>query len=46
MNFSLPDFGGTLLPFLEDPHDSEDRGRPYLKCLALLHWRISFLIVL
>ena len=45
MNCSLSDSSVTLPSLLQDPQDSEDQGRPYLKCPALLYWHLSFLII-
>ena len=39
---SLTGSGETWQCFSEDPQDSEDQGRPYLKYLALLHGLFHF----
>ena len=45
MNCSFTDPGGISPSFLEESQDWEGGGRPYLKCLPLLHRNFSFLIV-
>ena len=45
MNCSFTDPGGIVPSIPEEPRDGEGGGRPYLKCLPLLHQHFSFLIV-
>ena len=45
MNCSFTDPGGIAPSFPEESQDWEGGGRPYLKCLPLLHQHFSFLIV-
>ena len=45
MNCSFTDPGGIVPSIPEEPRDGEGGGRPYLKCLPLLHQQFSFLIV-
>ena len=45
MNCSFTDPGAIASSFPEELQDREGGGRPYLKCLPLLHQHFSFLIV-
>ena len=45
MNCSFTDPGGIAPSFPEESQDWEGGGRPYLKCLPLLHQHFLFLIV-